>query len=490
MRLKELVKDIKKGNINLNPEIKNIAYDSRKISKNSLFVCLEGHNYDGHKFIDCAISRGARAVVYQRDDSNFKKLYPDISFIKVKNTRAALADLASNFYNKAAEKINLIGITGTNGKTTTSFLTEHIINTAGFKTGLIGTIHIKVNNKIFPALNTTPQSLDIYQNLHKMVNSGAKYAVMEVSSHGLDQSRVHGLEFKVATFTNLTLDHLDYHKDLKNYFLAKLKLFKNLSRKSFSVLNTDDKYGRKILKITSSRIITYGIKGKPDISAEEIKLTTRYSAFKITVKGKVYPVKLKLAGFFNVYNALASFGTAYALGIDTDTIVKALNTAKSVRGRFQLIGLGQDFDVVIDYAHTPDGLENLLTSARGVTSGKIITVFGCGGNRDKTKRPIMGEIAARLSDICIITSDNPRNEKPENIIKEVEGGVLKVAKKYKKITERTDAIYKAVNMAEKGDMVIIAGKGHETYQIFKDKTIHFDDAEVAKTAIRGRIEKI
>lgn len=516
MYLKDLVKNLK---------VKDIACDSRKVKKNSLFICIRGQKHDGHKFVKQAVENGASVIVYEDDKYFNRSLYPGIKFIGVKDTRIALAILASNFYKMPEKKINSIGITGTNGKTTTSFLIEHIMNNAGLTSGVIGTICIKIGKKKYPTGNTTPSSLDIYQNLYKMAKSGLEYAIMEVSSHGLDQERVYGIPFKVAIFTNLTQDHLDYHKNLRNYFSAKFKLFKNLKKGSCAILNTDDKYSRKIIEKITVPVVTYGINNFAEVMARDLKLSSGASEFELVIGEKKYYVEFNLGGYFNIYNALASAACAYALKIKPDLIVKALNTAKPVRGRFEMINRGQDFEMVVDYAHTPDGLENLLKSAREVTSGRIITVFGCGGDRDKTKRPIMGKIAARLSNVCIVTSDNPRSEEPANIIKDIETGIkalaieyeiqrsgargisnssatlraaiqpcakarVFLADNYKKIVNRREAIYEAVKLARTGDMVIIAGKGHETYQIFKDKIVHFDDAEVASEAVKNKIQKI
>jgi len=493
MLLSEVIKNLENSSLtNFNDfEIKNIAVDSRQIKPDSLFVCIKGAHFDGHDFIKDAVDGGAKAVIYS-DEKKFEPFKNTVAGIKTDDTDKALAFASLEFYHHPEKIIKIIGITGTNGKTSTSILINEILKRAKIKTALIGTMYIEVDGKKMKTINTTPSSLDIIKIMADMVKQGIHHLIMEVSSHGLDQNRVYGIPFDIAVFTNLSQDHLDYHKDMESYFQAKLKLFKqmdmfkNSHRNPIAVLNADDERTPEIIKNTESKIFTYGVKNKADLAAKNIDINESGISYLAEGAGFKTEIKLQLLGFFNVYNSLAAIAAALKLGIDKDIIIKALESVCPVRGRFENMKVdfnGKKFNIVIDYAHTPDGLLKLLKSVREIAKEKVITVFGCGGDRDKTKRPIMGAIAADHSDVVIITSDNPRTEDPAVIIKEIEAGVKTKTGNYIIEEDREKAIEKAVKEASSGDFVVIAGKGHETYQIFKDKTIHFDDREVVEKII-------
>ena len=384
------------------------------------------------------------------------------------------------------KKLKLVGVTGTNGKTSTTYFLEEILKEQHKRVGVIGTVEIrengeKLNYKL--ATSTTPDTVELNEILCDMKNRGAEAIAMEVSSHGLELYKVDGIEFDVGVFTNLTQDHLDLHGTMENYLRAKSRLFRMCKK---GVLNVDDSYFERMKDRARCEILTYGIEGDCDVKAENIEYMMDSVKFDVKYQGKSYSVKLMIPGKFSVYNALASIGAALCVGIPMENIVKALENIKGVPGRIQNVAKGKDFNVFVDYAHTPDGVLNIISSVREFTKGRVITVFGCGGDRDRKKRPIMGEISAKLSDYSIITSDNPRSEEPMDIIREVEAGVKPITDKYEILESRRDAIFRAIELAEPGDSVIIAGKGHEDYEIFKDKTIHFDDAEVAAEALKGR----
>lgn len=450
-------------------EITSIAYDSRKVTKGSIFVAIKGFVTDGHKYISQAISNGAVAIIGEKDIQ-----VDDITYIRVKNSRVALAECAAWFYNYPADKLKIIGVTGTNGKTTTTYLTKAILDEAGFTTGVIGTIGNCIKDKIVPAERTTPESLELNELFSNMVKENVEYVAMEVSSHSLKLHRVDNINFDIGIYTNLTQDHLDFHETFEDYFESKKILF-DLAKKA--VINLDDENGRKLFKQLNIPILTYGINNDADLKADNVKITAEGVFYDLIYKGKKTPISYHVPGRFSVYNSLAAIGAGVFLGISLDTIKNALFKVKGVPGRFEPINCGQDFTVIVDYAHTPDGLENVLNTIKTFCKGRIITVFGCGGDRDRKKRPIMGKVVSELSDICIITSDNPRSEDPEAIIDEIIPGL--VSDNYKRVTDRRCAIETAINMAKKDDVVLIAGKGHEDYQILKDKTIHFSDKEVA-----------
>ncbi|MGI6677573.1 MAG: UDP-N-acetylmuramoyl-L-alanyl-D-glutamate--2,6-diaminopimelate ligase [Dehalobacterium sp.] len=471
-----------------NPEITGISYDSRKVQPGNLFVCLQGIKSDGHDYGQEALERGAVAILVKffLDD-----LSENIIQIKVPDTRGALAQVSSLWYGFPDQKLRVIGVTGTNGKTTTTHLLKGLLEGERKKVGLVGTIHNMVGKDILPSTHTTPESWELTGLFDQMVEKGVETVVMEVSSHALKQHRVAGCEFDVAVFTNLTQDHLDYHPDFDDYLASKLMLFENLHTgkkggAKYAVINGDDLRAEEFKRAVQERVPvwTYGIREMADVQAEDIKITPRGSTFDLIVNQEIFPIKIPLVGIFNVYNVLAVITVALAEGIALSHIAEFLEEAPQVAGRFELVDEGQEFPVIVDYAHTPDGLENILSTAKEITRGKLITVFGCGGDRDRGKRPIMGKISGLFSDFSFVTSDNPRSEEPIAIMKEIEKGISSVTSAYKMIEKRDMAINEAIQMAGPEDMVIIAGKGHEDYQLVQGKTLHFDDREVARQVLQ------
>jgi UDP-N-acetylmuramoyl-L-alanyl-D-glutamate--2,6-diaminopimelate ligase len=466
-------------------DINNITIDSRKAVQCSLFVCIEGMTVDGHSYIGSAYGNGCRAVIAEKEVDGIPK---DMTVIRVESSRAVLNTMAANFYSHPAEGMDIIGVTGTNGKTSTTYFMESVLARAGRRTGIIGTVEIRIAGErcdIPFATSTTPDTLELNAILREMADRAADTVVMEVSSHALELKKVDGTHFKVGIFTNLTQDHLDFHKTMENYCRSKAKLFALCDH---GVVNIDDEWADKIISEAKCDITTFGIEKKADVRAYDIEYLPDRVRFKADVCGDTASFELNVPGRFSVYNALGVIAAAYRLGIGLDDIVAGIADIKGVPGRIQSVPNSRGFNVIVDYAHTPDGLDKIIRSVREFTKGRVITVFGCGGDRDKTKRPIMGEIAARLGDIAILTSDNPRSEEPCDILKDIEAGVKPVGKTYEMYVDRKEAIFRAVAIAEKGDSVIIAGKGHENYEIFKDKTIHFDDVEVAEEAL-GEQEK-
>lgn len=455
-------------------DINNLQYDSRSVKDGDVFFAISGFSVDGHSFIEKAIDNGAKVIVVEKEVD----IKEGITYIKVENGRKALAIAACNFYDNPSRKMKLIGVTGTNGKTTSAFMLKGILEAAGYKVGLIGTIANYIGSEELHAERTTPESLELQSLFNKMVESNVDYCVMEVSSHALDLHRVYGVEFEEGIFTNLTQDHLDFHKTFENYYNAKAKLF-SMSKKS--IINIDDEYGfrlfNEISEKKSSKITTYSIENVSDLRGEAINLEATGVKFNIKVNGIEKKVNISIPGKYNVYNALGCIGVALNEGIDIDKIIKALSTI-TVPGRCENLTLGKKcgFQVIRDYSHTPDSLKNILENLRELTEGRIICIFGCGGDRDKAKRPIMGEIGTNLSDIAIITSDNPRSEDPYSILNDILAGVKK--DNYKVVENRKEAIKTALLIAKEGDIVVIAGKGHETYQILRNETIHFDEKEV------------
>ncbi|MDA8233503.1 MAG: UDP-N-acetylmuramoyl-L-alanyl-D-glutamate--2,6-diaminopimelate ligase [Clostridia bacterium] len=486
--LKVVIVEKRVGNMDM--EIKGIAYDSRKVKPGYLFVCIEGFRTDGHNYIAGALANGAVAVVVQREVVDLDR----VPWIKVPDTRRALAYLSARFYDYPSTKLKMVGVTGTNGKTTITYLVEAIMKAAGYKIGLIGTIQNKIGDQVFPVTNTTPMALELQELLNDMVEQGVGYAVMEVSSHALELGRVDGCEFDVAVFTNITQDHLDFHGTMENYLEAKSKLFSGLKKESvknnrkYGIINKDDPHNGYLIERTNGEVITYGVENQADIMAAQIHIQANGVTFDVTTPRGEARIRLATTGMFSVYNALAAIAVGFVEGIDLQIIKEALEGLKGVAGRFEPVDEGQDFAVIVDYAHTPDGLENILKTAREFAEGRIITVFGCGGDRDKTKRPIMGRIAAQLGDFTVITSDNPRSEDPATILDDVEAGTAEVVgpEKYMKVVERREAIRHAITMAKPGDIILIAGKGHETYQIIGDQVLDFDDREVARGFLRER----
>jgi len=473
MRLSALLKKIDfqliKGDLEL--EVNSIQYDSRKVKEGDIFVCIEGFNSDGHKYAEKAVGNGAKVLISTKElDENLMA-----TIIRVADSRKALAIMSAEFYENPAKTLKLIGITGTNGKTTSSYMIKSILESSGYKTGLIGTIANYIGNEKLKAERTTPESLELHELFKRMVKETVNYAIMEVSSHSLSLDRVYGLEFSQSVFTNLTQDHLDFHKTFENYFQAKLLLFKNSNN---SIINKDDIYGARIInELNNENILSYSTETSSDLTAKNIINHSRGAEFDLLYKGESVHIKLSIPGKYNVYNALGSAGVCINEGISIDKIKMGLENVV-VPGRCEIVSKGYDvdFDIIIDYAHTPDGLENILNTAKEFTKEKLICVFGCGGDRDKTKRPLMGEIASRLSDFSIVTSDNPRTEEPMSIIDDILGGINN--KNYLVIENRKDAIKEAIKIAKSGDVLVIAGKGHEDYQILKNEVIHFDEREV------------
>lgn len=473
MYLNDLAKNIdvleRKGEGN--PEITGVHYNSATVKEGGLFVAIEGFKTDGHKYIADAVKRGAAAVIcsHYAEDA-------DVIQLKVADCRKAEAIVSAQFFGNPSRNFKLIGVTGTNGKTTVTHLVKHILDYCGYTTGLIGTNYNMIGDKILDTGRTTPDSFELQKLFSDMAQGGVDYAIMEVSSHALYLSRVYGCEFEVGAFTNLTQDHLDFHGTMEEYANAKAMLF-GMSRNA--VINADDSYGIMMAQKCPCPYTMYGTNGAK-LNAEDIVLNE--SGVSFNLDGQKF--KLGIPGGFSVYNALCAIGICESLGIKKEDIAKALSTAKGVKGRAEIVDTGNtDYTVMIDYAHTPDGIENILKTARGFAKGRVVIVFGCGGDRDNTKRPIMGAIAGSLADFCIVTSDNPRTEDPLSIIAMVEEGVKKESSDYVIIENRRDAIKYALDNAISGDVIILAGKGHETYQILNSGTIHFDEREVVRSIL-------
>lgn len=467
-------------------ECTSLERDSRKAKAGTLFVAIKGANFDGHDFLKDVKQKGAVAVLSEKDFTP-----PDgMTLIRVPNLEDALKTIAPYFHDYPAKKMRVIGITGTNGKTTTSYLIRNILRDSGYKVGLIGTIQIMIEDEVINTANTTPDIVELQNILEDMQKKGVQYVVMEVSSHALALNRVAGIEFDTAVFTNLTQDHLDFHKTMENYRDAKTKLFQLLSENmtksnKCAVVNVDDAAGEYMLKSADCKHITYSIGNNSAILAEKVNIAFKETDFILTGDYGEIPITLHLTGKFNVYNSLAAIGACLAENIPLEKIKNSLANFKRVAGRFERVG-GKDISVIVDYAHTPDGVENALKTAREIAKNKVIAVFGCGGDRDRTKRPVMGRIAANLADVIIATSDNPRTEDPESILNEVMAGVNENIgkKRAESILDRKKAIFRAVEIAEPGDIVAILGKGHENYQILNTGKIHFDDGEVARDALK------
>lgn len=484
MRLQELVKDYQytllKGSLDL--EVTGISNDSRKVKVGDLFVAERGFTVDGHDYIGNAIDNGAIAVVIDKD----MDIEEDITVIKVEDSVDALARFSSVFYDEAWKHIELIGVTGTNGKTSTTYFIKSILEEYNKKVGIIGTIGALIEDEKFDIVNTTPNSLMIHCLLKQMVDKGLDFCIMEVSSHALELKRVNHMGFQTGIFTNLSKDHLDYHETMDNYFQSKLKLFYKTNKSN--IINVDDNYGRKIIDILGDEVplITYGIKNKADIYATDIEYSLSKVRFNLnTPKGKI-DINLNVPGEFSIYNSLAAAACAYAYGIDLSTIKRGLENIQGVKGRFEVVPTNTDYTVIIDFAHTADGLEKVLKVIKDFAQGRIIVVFGAGGNRDRTKRPEMGETVARYADLSIVTSDNPRFEDPEAIIDDVLVGTKKAAGKYVKIIDRKEAIEYALDIAEAKDIVLLAGKGHETYAIINGQTIPFDERQIVLDYLNSR----
>ena len=472
-------------------EITALAYDSRKVKKGCLFFAITGEKTDGNDYIDAAVEAGAVAIVTEKPRQN-----PHATVIVVPNAREAMADLSSGFFRNPSLPLKMAGVTGTNGKTTFSFLLKAICQEAQMPSGLIGTVRYEIGERQLPATRTTPESLDLQDMLFQIRSAGCKAAVMEVSSHALTQDRVRAVEFDVGVFTNLTQDHLDFHKTMEQYFEAKSLLFSGLlqqKKKAKAVINIDDRFGVKLADRFADKLplITYGLGVKADFQATNIQIDFNGTSYHLEVHrlsglahGKSYLVRLPLIGRFNVYNSLAAIAAASAMGIDVRTAVKSLANAPSVPGRLEMVPAKRQFKVFVDYAHTPDALVNVMRTLKELSPRRLLVVFGCGGNRDRAKRPLMAAAVSELADYAIITSDNPRKEKPEAILEEVATGFR--GTNFETIPDRKEAIFRAVALAESRDIVLIAGKGHETYQEFADHTIPFDDMQIARQALEAK----
>ncbi len=461
-------------------EITGVQYDSRQVTAGNLFVAVSGFQTDGHKYIEKAAQSGTVCTVCER------KPETDIPYVLVPDARAALAALGANWYGHPADSMCMIGITGTNGKTTSTYLLKHILEkTVGAKVGLIGTIQNMIGERVLHTERTTPESIELQKLFAEMKEAGCTHVIMEVSSHALVLHRADQIRFAVGVFTNLTEDHLDFHKTMDAYCEAKAMLF---TRCETGVINVDDPYAAKIMQNATCRLLTMSAQGKPaSLAAEHISLHADRVAFDAVYDGAHCPMTLGIPGIFSVYNALGVVGAALALGVPLDKIAGALQTAKSVKGRVEVVPTpGKDYTVIIDYSHTPDSLENILRAVRGFCKGRILAVFGCGGDRDPYKRPVMGKIASELADLSIVTSDNPRTEDPYKILRQILAGMQETEKPYEVIESRVSAIGRAMELAQKDDVIVLCGKGHETYQEIGHEKHHLDEREVVAAYLEGK----
>lgn len=479
MKLHKLLKDIDYEIINgsADIDITSISYDSRKVTENSMFVCINGANVNGHDYIKEAIKKGALAIVIEEE---LQLKNEKITAIKVENSKIDLASLANLFYKEPSKDISLVGVTGTNGKTTVIHYIKDILEANKKRTAIIGTLGYEFENKeasIQKINPTTPEALELQGLFREFIDMGAENVIMEVTSSALAKYRVENCDFNVGVFTNLSQDHLDEHGTMENYKNEKIKLFRKCS---LGIINIDDKVAEEIMEKATCRILTYGIKKDADIMATEIKYKNNSVEFNVNFNDTSEKVEVNIPGKVTVYNTLAAIGACLGLGMNINDIASSLSNLKYVPGRLEMVKNNANKNIIVDYAHTPDALERLLMMARETTDGRIVTVFGCGGDRDKTKRKIMGMAAGILSDYCIITSDNPRTEDPESIIEDVEEGMENINSTYEKIADRRKAIEKGLKLLKENDLLIIAGKGHEDYQIIGKEKTHFDDREVVK----------
>lgn len=486
MLLKDLVQCLPGATVDgpIDREVAGIAYDSRRVMPGMVFVAISGRHVDGHEFIGPAVDRGASAVICERNGI----LRTRATKIRVPDAREALARLAISYYRNPSHRLKIIGITGTNGKTVVAFMVRQILERAGIKTGLIGTVHYEVGDRIIPANRTTPESLELHQTMAQMLRAGCQACVMEVSSHALDQKRVFGVEFDVAIFTNLTQDHIDYHGSMENYFATKQILFQALAqgaKRGTAVINIDDQYGLRLVRPGQAEIqLTYGLQRTAKLRASQIRLDRQGSRFSVETPRGRFACRLPLIGRHNVYNALAAAGAGFALNVPETVMQTALNAMPPVPGRLEAITGGQPFAVFVDYAHTDDALRNVLGALREVTEGRLLLLFGCGGNRDAGKRLRMGQVAAQLADHTVITSDNPRLENPAAIAAQIEAGFRAENSTACEIElDRERAIQQILAQARAGDTVLLAGKGHETYQEFDNTVVPFDDRIAAREAL-------
>lgn len=471
MKLSTLLQGVKTLNAFEDVEIERVTDKIKDTKENTLFVCIDGNQFDGHKMAKQALQSGAVAVISERDLKIDRQ-------IQVENTRKAYSQIASNFYNNPTKSLKLIGVTGTNGKTSTSFFIKNMLNGMGYKCGLIGTIVNDFGDGKLESTLTTPEPMELQKLFHNMVNNGCEYCVMEVSSQALAQKRVYGLEYEISILTNITVDHLDYHITMENYINSKLELFKNSKK---AVVNIDDNNVKSALSRIECPVVTCStVDNKADYTAKNVICNESFVQYELVGINCIGRITVKLPGEFTVYNSLCASSALLELGFSVEDISKSTEKIKQVKGRAERVTIPKNFTVIIDYAHTPDGLENILKCIKGFSKGKIITVFGCGGDRDKSKRAEMGRIAGELSNIAVVTSDNPRTENPLLIINDILGGMEKTKSKLAIIENRRQAIEFALSKARRGDVVLLAGKGHETYQIIGNEKIHFDEREIIK----------
>ena len=473
MKLRELLKDIPilGSSVSMELDVAHVAYDSRRVEKGGLFVAVTGFAADGNRFIPMALEKGAAVIV------TAKKPEEAVPYVLVESDRQALALIGCNFYGHPAASMKMVGVTGTNGKTSVTLILKHVLEkTLGAKVGLIGTTANMIGDEVLPTERTTPESFELQGLFARMRDSGCTHVVMEVSSHAIALDRVGGVRFDAAAFTNLTEDHLDFHKTMDHYCMTKAELFHRCDR---GVINADDAYAEKMRSAAECEVLTTAVAGEGTLAAKDLQLRAGGIDFTAVLEGREVPVSLGIPGKFTVYNALTVLGLAVSLGIDLADAAKALADAPGVKGRVEVVPTpGTDYTVLIDYAHTPDGLENVLSAVKGFCTGRLIAVFGCGGDRDPIKRPIMGEIGARLADVAIITSDNPRTEDPKAIIADITPGADRTGKPYEVVVDRIEAIRRAMTIAQKDDIIVLAGKGHETYQEIMGVKHHMDEREI------------
>jgi UDP-N-acetylmuramoyl-L-alanyl-D-glutamate--2,6-diaminopimelate ligase len=482
VRLDELVAHLPGAELHGDPavEIEAVVYDSRRAGPGSLFVAIRGQAQDGNAFAAAALGKGALAVVSESGAPEAA------TWVKVRDAREALAVFSAALLGFPGRDLGLVGVTGTNGKTTTTYMIEAALREAGETVGLLGTVEYRVGGQVAAAARTTPEASDLQAMLRQMVDAGCRHAVLEVSSHSLVLHRVHGLRFQVAVFTNLTRDHLDFHGDMESYFAAKRILFDSLLREDGrAVINVDDDRGKELASTLARPVWTCSLLPGADFGAEDLRLSLEGARFRARTPVGTFEVETSLLGRFNVHNALCAFAASLALGAPPDAVQRGIASLRGVPGRMERIAAGQDFLVIVDYAHTDDALKNLLEAVRELQPRRLITVFGCGGDRDRTKRPLMGAVATRLSDVVILTSDNPRSEPPETIVADIRRGIPpgRPADETMVVLDRREAIARALEMGREGVVIVIAGKGHETYQVLRDRTVPFDDRQVVREAL-------
>jgi UDP-N-acetylmuramoyl-L-alanyl-D-glutamate--2,6-diaminopimelate ligase len=478
MRLGELAQLLENAELLGDPElaVSEVTHDSRRATAGSLFVAIQGFATDGNRFIGAARKKGAVAIASAAEPE------PGVPWLRVRDAREALAVLSAAVLGRPAESLKLVGVTGTNGKTTTSYLIEGVLHEAGWKVGLLGTVEYRTGDRLAEAVRTTPEASDLQALFREMLDAGCSHTVMEVASHSLALKRVHGCAFEVAVFTNLTRDHLDFHGDMDHYFAAKRILFADLLRpEGWAIVNADDDRAPELIRSSRGKVLTYSMKAPADIRVESLDASLGGARFRVSTPWGPLEAETPLLGRFNVQNALAALGAAYALGVSPETALSGIRSVSGVPGRAERVVAGQDFTVIVDYAHTDDALRSLLETVRDLGPRRVITVFGCGGDRDRTKRPLMGAVASRLSDVVVVTSDNPRSEPPEAIIEEILRGMNggRKAERFA-IPDRREAIAHAMALAGADDVVVLAGKGHEKTQVLRDRTVPFDDRQVVR----------